>query len=482
MDFCNPSNAFLLDYRLEPSGSHLNVPGAQWAVPDLQQLRYYMRFVVENRYSPSISSRVEQSFNTISNEFRWSVTAQEMARVWTEIGQGVHPRSRIAMVTSWDSRCGIAEYTRYLLNAVSPQAPWLEMEILSSPGQGIWQQQAQAAKVCWTGLDDDLERLRSEIMAGGFDAVHFQFNFGFFPLRPFSTILRELNRAGVPVLITFHATADTTFNGKQISLREIARTLQDVDLILVHSRADEMRLAEIGVKKNVHVIHHGNISFPDEDLAIRSQLGIDFQPVVGTFGFLLPHKGILELLQAVRILGAEFPRIGLLAQCALHHDPISCDFEKTVRRAISDLGLNDAVLLSTEFLSPEEAVLLLQMADVTALPYGKTLESSSAAVRFAIAAGRPIITTAQEIFSDVRSATYQIHDNHPERLAEAIRSIIQDAALSERLTKEVRQFAREASWPRVAETYVAQLEEVLQKNRRTSAVQNSAPIQAHFAQ
>ena len=82
----------------------------------------------------------------------------------------------------------------------------------------------------------------------------------------------------------------------------------------------------------------------------------------------------------------------------------------------------------------------------------------------------------------MRSATYQIPDNHPERLAEAIRSIIRDDALSQRLTEKVRQFACEASWPRVAKTYVAQLEEVLQKRRRTSAVQNSAPIQAHFTQ
>jgi glycosyltransferase involved in cell wall biosynthesis len=464
VDFCGPDNCFLLEYRLEASGSHFSVPGAHWATPDLEQLRCYMRFVAENQNSQAVTERVERAFEKIHDEYRWSITAEQMARLWAGIAKREQPRSRIAMVTSWDSRCGIAEYTRYLLTAVLRQAPEMEIHILSSPGQGIWQQKPAAAQVCWTGPDDDLQGLRREIRVRGFDAVHFQFNFGFFALDPFAGLLRELKALGTRVLITFHATADSSFNGRPISLRQISRILQDVDLIFVHSKEDQRRLGEMGVSDNVKIIHHGNIAFAEENRAIRSELGINFQPVIGTFGFLLPHKGILELLQAVCILRGEFPSIGLVAQCALHHDPISCDFEKKVRRAITDLGLGQNVLLSTEFLSPEEAVLLLQMADVIALPYGNTRESSSAAIRFAIAAGRPIITTEQEIFTDVRSATYQIPDNDPHLLAEAIRAVITDDNLSQRLGESVRLFSREASWPRVAETYIAELRKLLHKS------------------
>ena len=464
MDFCSPDNCFLLEYRLEASGSHLNVPGAQWATPHLEQLRSHMRFVVQNQNSKAVTERVERAFQKIYHGYRWSITAEQIAQLWTGLADPEQPRSHVAMVTSWDSRCGIAEYTRYLLNAVLPRAPELDIDILSSPGQGIWQQKPAAAQVCWTGLDDDLEGLRRELGGGRFDAVHFQFNFGFFALDPFAGLLRELKGSGTPVLITFHATADSSFNGRQISLRQISRVLQDVDLIFVHNKEDQRRLGEMGVSDNVKLIHHGNVAFPEEDRAIRRDLGINLQPVVGTFGFLLPHKGILELLHALSILRGEFPNIGLVAQCALHHDPISRDFERSVRRAIRDLDLGQNVLLSTEFLSPEEAVLLLQMTDVIALPYGKTRESSSAAVRFAIAAGRPIITTEQEIFVDVRSVTYQIPDNDPYRIAEAIRAVITDGNLSERLSESVRLFSQQASWPRVAETYIEQLRQLLYKS------------------
>jgi glycosyltransferase involved in cell wall biosynthesis len=463
VDFCGPDNCFLLEYRLEASGSHFSVPGAQWATPDLEQLRCYMRFVAQNQNSHAVTERVKRAFEKIRDEYRWSITAEKMARLWAGIASE-EPRSRIAMVTSWDSRCGIAEYTRYLLTAVLRQAPEMEIHILSSPGEGIWQQKPAAAQVCWTGPDDDLQGLGREIRVRGFDAVHFQFNFGFFALDPFAGLLRELKALGTRVLITFHATADSSFNGRPISLRQISRILQDVDLIFVHGKDDQRRLAEMGVSENVNVIHHGNIAFPEENRAIRSDLGINFQQVIGTFGFLLPHKGILELLRSLCILRGEFPNIGLVAQSALHHDPISRDFEQKVRGTISDLDLGQNVLLSTEFLTPEEAVLLLQLTDVIALPYGKTRESSSAAVRFAIAAGRPIITTEQEIFADVRSATYQIPDNDPPRLADAIRAIITDNSLSERLSESVRRYSREASWPRVAETYIAHLRKLLHKN------------------
>lgn len=474
-DFCNAQNSFLLDFTLQPSGSHLKVPGAQWAEPDGGQLRAHMRFVVENRRSPELAARVEAAFRAIS-ALRWPAAAREVAALWSGVGGSCAPGARLAMVSSWDSRCGIAEYSRYLLEAVRSQRPGLEIEVLSSPQENLWRDCWLPAKACWTGADDRLEGLRRELARGRFDAVHFQFNFGFFGLEPLANLIRELKQADKTVLITFHSTADTRVNGKLASLGVIAEELRAADLIFVHSRADQDRLAAFGIADNVRLIHHGTIECPGEDLALRPELGITFQPAIGTFGFLLPHKGLLELLQAVHLLRRDFPRLGLLAQCALHHDPVSRQFEQKVRAAIRDLNLASAVLLSTEFLAPEEAVLFLQMADVLALPYGQTTESSSAAIRFAIAAGRPVITTEQPIFQDVREAVYQIPHNDPERLAEAIRGILADGEAAGNWAQRVRAYAQQASWPRVAQQYLAYLQEAMERPAATPA---TPPLHRH---
>lgn len=474
-DFCNAQNSFFLDFSLQPSGSHLKVPGAQWAEPDCGQLRAHMRFVFLNRRSPEVTRRVEAAFRTIS-DFRWPAAARKVAALWSGVGGTCVPSSRLAMVTSWDSRCGIAEYSRYLLEAVREKRPELEVEVLSSAQENLWRDSLVPARACWTGADDRLEGLRRELACGRFDAVHFQFNFGFFSLEPLANIIRELKQSGRTVLITFHSTADTRVNGKLASLGTISAALQLVDLIFVHSRADQDRLMAFGISDNVRLIHHGTIECPVEDLSLREELGIAFQPAIGTFGFLLPHKGLLELLQAMHLLRRDFPRLGLLAQCALHHDPVSRQFEKEVRAAIRELNLASSVLLSTEFLAPEEAVLLLQMADVLVLPYGDTTESSSAAIRFAIAAGRPVITTQQQIFQDVREAVYQIPDNDPERMAEAIRGMLADRAAAGDWSGRVRAYAQQASWPRVAQQYLAYLQEAMERPAATPA---TPPLDSH---
>ncbi len=474
-DFCTSQNSFLLDFTLVPSGSHLNVPGAKWAEPDCAQLRACMRLVYSNRNSPEIAARVEAAFRSISG-FRWSSSSRELAALWSGLDGNCASGPRLAMVTSWDSRCGIAEYSRYLLEAVREKRPGLEIEVLSSPQENLWRDSLVPARACWTGADDRLEGLRRELARGRFDAVHFQFNFGFFSLEPLANIIRELKQAGKAVLVTFHSTADTRVNGKLASLGSISAALQLVDLILVHSQADQDRLASFGISDNVRLIHHGTIECPPEEFALRRELGIPFQPAIGTFGFLLPHKGLLELLQAVHLLRRDFPGLGLLAQCALHHDPVSQQFERKVRAAIGELNLASAVLLSTEFLAPEEVVLLMQMADVLVLPYGQTTESSSAAIRFAIAAGRPVITTQQHIFHDVREAVYQIPDNHPERLAEAIRGILADSEAARVWSQRVRAYAQQASWPRVAQQYLAHLQEAMEK---PAAAQTEPPQHSH---
>ena len=479
MDFCNADNSFLLDFQLDSSASHLQVPGAQWAEPNLQQLRSFMRFVFENRTSAAVVDRVETAFRSISQEFRWSSAAQQLATLWSAVGADSQ-RPRLAMITSWDARCGIAEYTRYLLTAATQHRAAIQVQVLSSPTEGLWRDSIIPARVCWTGTEDSLENLRSELDRGHFDAVHFQFNFGFFDLDRLAKVIRELKDSGKIVLTTFHSTADNMIRGRLVSLGAVAPALQQLDLIFVHSVVDQKRLAEFGVINNVKVIHHGNVLFPVEDAGLRKELGVPFNPVIGTFGFLLPHKGILELLQALHILRSEFPNIGLLAQCALHHDPISRQFEVTVREAIGKLDLGSAVLLSTEFLAAEEAVLFMQMADVLVLPYGRTMESSSAAVRFAIAAGRPIITTQEKIFEDVREATYQIPGNDPELLAQAIRNVLTDATLARQLSHRARQFAQEASWQNVATKYLAQLGQLLQ-NKGNTAPESDSTVHSQTA-
>jgi glycosyltransferase involved in cell wall biosynthesis len=170
---------------------------------------------------------------------------------------------------------------------------------------------------------------------------------------------------------------------------------------------------------------------------------------VGTFGFLLPHKGTLELLRAVDALRAEFPDILLLALCARYPDIISEDYEIQLRTEIASRGLDDNVILITDYLSDEAARGLLRAADVIVLPYRETGESSSAALRFILPLGRAVVVTDEPIFADSRDALLMVDPSDPLGIESAVRRVLIDTDLQDRLAAQSATYAHRVRWGRV---------------------------------
>ena len=170
---------------------------------------------------------------------------------------------------------------------------------------------------------------------------------------------------------------------------------------------------------------------------------------MGTFGFLLPHKGTLELLRAVDKLRAEFPDVLLLALCARYPDIISEDYEDQLRKEIASRGLDQNVTLITDYLADEKARGLLRAADVIALPYRETGESSSAALRFILPLGRPVVVTDEPIFEDSRDALLVVDPSDPHGLEDAVRRVLKSPALRADLAFRSAMRAQRFSWQRV---------------------------------
>jgi len=78
-------------------------------------------------------------------------------------------------------------------------------------------------------------------------------------------------------------------------------------------------------------------------------------------------------------------------------------YEVEVREKIERLKLEANVTLTTEFL-PEDVVQgALMAADVIVLPYHPTEESASAALRFVLPLGKPLVATDLPIFADAET-------------------------------------------------------------------------------
>jgi hypothetical protein len=104
----------------------------------------------------------------------------------------------------------------------------------------------------------------------------------------------------------------------------------------------------MGFEDSVEVVAHGATApSPAASAQVRCAAGFGDRPIIGTFGFLLPHTGFIELLEVVARLRHEFPGICLLAPCARHRDE-DTGFEAAVGAKIDALGLQANVVLITD--------------------------------------------------------------------------------------------------------------------------------------
>jgi glycosyltransferase involved in cell wall biosynthesis len=285
--------------------------------------------------------------------------------------------------------------------------------------------------------------------------VHVQFNYAFFELFRLSRLLHTLMRDGRPVVLTLHSTVDPIIDGEMVRLGDIAHTLASVDRIIVHQRRDSERLAEIGVQSNVEVVPHGAATglaaSRDE---VRARLGFEDRMVVGTFGFALPHKGLIELIRAVALIRRARPDVLLVACCAIHPDPSSSRYFEACRQEVQRVGVTDCVRLIPDFLEPEEARTILSGTDVIVLPYGPTTESASGALRSVIGAGVAVLTTSEPIFDDAADAVDRVETNDPDTLAGRLSELLDDDALRFTIAERCAAYADSVSWTRVAERHL----------------------------
>ena len=366
------------------------------------------------------------------------------------------------MVTTWNSRCGIAENTRYI---VGHSRESIDFEIYADVGVELIDPLVEPGVVrTWRNRwEPDLSELEDALRLSDAEVLHVQFNFGFFEFHRMAELIeRQLEKRGV--VVTLHRTLDYDDRGELLSLRQIGSTLEKVDRLIVHQESDARYLADMGLVDNVTIVPLGAAPPPVVSPSdVREALKLGSRPIVGTFGFLLPHKGTLELLEAVDALREEFPDILLLALCARYPNIESKEYEEQLRAQIDARGMKDNVVLLTEYLPDDTARVLLRCTDVIVLPYRDTGESSSATLRFVLPLGRAVVVTDEPIFADSRDAVLVVDPEDPLGIESAVRRVLMDTELQRRLAALAARRAHGVRWDRV----VAEHREIYTAARRS---------------
>ena len=456
--FCNDENSWLIDFKFTKAKTHMNLFNSYWVEPSKEHLADLMQYIYKNRESKEVEEKIKKAKETLLRKFKWSDCSQRLINVISEVENlpvFLNKKVNVAWISTWNTRCGIASYSKFILDRFSDD---LKVKIISNkvPSEEIinMKEENNVTRVWNLGAKQEIYDILTEIDKEDIDTVFIQYNFGLIDVNYLGKLIEELKLRNKNVFVTLHSVKDVNKPDFKASLKWIVKELSKVDRIFVHSLHDLNYLKDIGLIQNVALFPHGvelrNLSEKRIDF-FKKELGLEGKKIIASFGFLLPHKGIVELIEAFNLVKEHFRNLHLLLLNSLYPVPESKEYLEICRETIKRLGLEKEVTLITDFLPEDDVRHILATADVVVYPYQHTQESSSSAVRYSLSLKKPVICTPLEIFDDVSDVVFFTKDTSYRSIAERINSLLSKPEEVERKVKSIERWLECVSWDSLAE-------------------------------
>ena len=459
-DFATSETSLVVGYDLAESKSHVNQNSkfvSLWCEPRLNELINQFKYFIQNKDSLEMRNMVDKAYKLISEHYSWKAVAKR----WEDFISNIQNNSYkhlVAMVSTWNSKCGIAEFTRFQIDATKYKAQY---EIFPNEGVDLLRKDESFVRnrLWFNASDKNINPLIEALEYSLSDIIHIQFNFGFFNVNCLATLIEKLHEKK-KIIVQFHKTTDAVLGGKRVSLKTIAKSLNKCTALIVHQKQDVDVLKGFGVNTDIiHVISHGQIIYPYVPANVQQKrLGYTSKHIIGSYGFLLPHKGIKEVIEAIPLIKKEIPDIFYIATTSIHDSDDSRNYYRECLKTISNLHLEDNVKLIGDYLSNDDAIEQLQACNICVMPYKPTGESASGAVRFVAAANRPLITTKQPIFEEYSDSSLQIEECTPEAIAKAVVKLFNSD--NSTLIKNIQNHVNETAWSKVGREIISLYDEI----------------------
>jgi FkbM family methyltransferase len=464
-DFVQADTVWLIGGRHGPSGSHLASGGALWFEPDVEALVEAMRAVVDR--PEEARARAERARGTVlaalgPDRFAGGVL-DAVAGLMAEPALPGGP-SRIAVMTSWGVRCGIAEYAALLIGALPPTGASLTIlaDDRSEPHDG-----RPSVRAAWRlGDRFDVEQTASAIAQEDPDILLVQHQPGLFSWSGLADLLSDTRVHRRTVVVTLHNTRSLEALDEAERTRVVG-SFARASRLIVHAPADQDRLSAMQVF-NATTVPHGTLSPPARPKPARTLLAGD-APVIGAYGFLLPPKNFGALIEALPILRRSWPKARLRMVTALYDQGPSEAEHHRLRRLAHDVGVGGEIDWHTGFLPTETSLELLAGCDLLVMPYEPTLEAASGALRIALASLVPTAVTPIDIFRDAGPAVALLPGGSAAEIASGVATLLQDPDRRRALVDRQETWLAGRSWEKVGRRVLRMLEALYAQEGRPGA-------------
>jgi glycosyltransferase involved in cell wall biosynthesis len=370
-------------------------------------------------------------------------------------------RIRVAYVSSYPPRiCGIATYTRDLLDAVSRLYALKSQVVFALNEKGEYYIYGSEVE-----FQIDRERADSYLEAAEYinesdiDIVNIQHEFGLFGGIWGENILVFLENLKKPVVTTLHT---LLLEPEPEARRVLEGILRHSNHVVVMARAGIQimeQLYDTFVDK-VRYIPHGcpNVPFILSE-TIKPNLGLEDRTVLSTFGLLSRGKGIEYAIQALPPIVKLDPQILYLIIGETHPEVRKNEgelYRKELINLVETLGLDENVRFVNSFLPLNDLIRHLQATDIYILPYPNKEQISSGTLLYALSTGKAIVSTpflhAKEVISE--GCAWECDFRAPSSIMENVRTLLRYEDIHRRLEEKAYRYSRDMIWPNVAMQYI----------------------------
>lgn len=358
--------------------------------------------------------------------------------------------TRLAFLSTFNQACGVAAHTGNMIDGLRSAARKmgvdLDVAVLAEDRKGLLGQDPPWVHRCWNRETFDFAKALDIVTGEKVDILHVQFQVGLYLNTDLLGFLKTCRARGVRIFGTFHSMEnylDYTVEAVDLMERAFVHLEQGAMRFIAHgARPDRIRVLPLGVCADRFS--------PGVDEGKRA-LGLpETCRLVTSFGFFEPHKGILEIIQALPHVVERHPTARFVFLGGGHPDNhASSEYVQACRDSVSSLNLHEHVTFLERFLPEEEVGRFLAASDVVVMNYTLMRNEGSGAAASVLAYGRPLVTTATPAFTPLLDCTLQTSVEMD--LSRAINLVLEKPDLAAHLEARVRAFVETNSYERLGE-------------------------------
>lgn len=288
------------------------------------------------------------------------------------------------------------------------------------------------------------------------DVAIIQHEYGIYGGPDGDEVLAVLDALVVPSIVVAHTVVRNPTPNQRFVLERVCDLAGSVVVMTESARDRLIDGFDVDAAK-IDVIPHGATT-PLTDVPAATERPPNRAARLLTWGLLGPGKGIEWAIEAVAGLVDVRPRPTYVVAGATHPKVLARSGESyremLITRARSS-GSSPYVTFDDTYRDLAALTELISSADLVVLPYDSKDQVTSGVLVDAVAAGRPVVSTAfpHAVELLASGAGLVVPQRDPGALAAAIRSVVTDADLADDMAAEARRLAPELSWNAIAGRY-----------------------------